>query len=117
MEKRNPIQHRMTRRSAAHDYTRPGLYHITMHVAETLGQPLGAVVGSLDAPDGSACISPKEREIINESVNRGFATITIHDNGFSDRYHPSEERLGLCAEGRLLLVTPWVYQYRGKEEQ
>ncbi len=65
----------------------------------------------------SACISPKEREIINESVNRGFATITIHDNGFSDRYHPSEERLGLCAEGRLLLVTPWVYQYRGKEEQ
>ena len=65
----------------------------------------------------SACISPKEREIINESVNRGFATITVHDNGFSDRYHPSEERLGLCAEGRLLLVTPWVYQYRGKEEQ
>ena len=270
MEKRNPIQHRMTRRSAAHDYTRPGLYHITMHVAETLAQPLGAVVGSLDAPDGSAarqplfeggycdvmpidarqletqrayikgnprsrllrmshrawlsvqrgaittalmpsalhgylqrecaphqatpealaaiegrlliagvktaghtapngrfiacdaygnralltehrclpvvyhrkdakrygeqkqrcldeaaqgavlvsaCISPKEREIINESVNRGFATITIHDNGFSDRYHPSEERLGLCAEGRLLLVTTWVYQYRGKEEQ
>ena len=54
MKMRNPIQHRMTRRSAAHDYTRPGLYHITMHVAETLGQPLGAVVGSLDAPDGSA---------------------------------------------------------------
>jgi hypothetical protein len=54
MEKRNPIQHQMTRRAVAHDYTRPGLYHITMHVAENLGQPLGAVVGSLEAPDGSA---------------------------------------------------------------
>ena len=54
MEKRNPIQHQMTRRAVAHDYTRPGLYHITMHVAEHLGQPLGAVVGSLEAPDGSA---------------------------------------------------------------
>lgn len=114
MEKRNPIQHRMTRRSVAHDYTRPGLYHITMHVAETLGQPFGAVVGSLDAPDGSA---DAPRTALTRVVNRGFATITIHDNGFSDRYHPSEERLGLCAEGRLLLVTPWVYQYRGKEEQ
>jgi hypothetical protein len=54
MNKRNPINHRMTRRAAAHDYTRPGIYHITMHVAESLGQPLGAVVGSLSAPDGSA---------------------------------------------------------------
>ena len=54
MEKKNPIQHQMTRRAVAHDYTRPGLYHITMHVAEHLGQPLGAVVGSLEAPDGSA---------------------------------------------------------------
>lgn len=65
----------------------------------------------------SACISPHEREIINECVNRGFATITIHDNGFPDRYHPSEERLRLCAESKQLLVSPWVYQYRGKNEQ
>ena len=65
----------------------------------------------------SACISPKEREIINESVNRGFATITIHDNGFADRYHPSADRLDLCAADRLLIVSPWQYQYRGKNEQ
>jgi len=65
----------------------------------------------------SACISPKEREIINECVNRGFPVITIHDNGFTDRYHPSAERQALCAEGRLLLVSPWKYQYRGKNEQ
>ena len=54
MEKRNPTQHRMTRRAAAHDYTRPGVYHITLHVADSLGQPFGAVVGDLSAPDGSA---------------------------------------------------------------
>ena len=65
----------------------------------------------------SACISPKEREIINESVHRGFPTIVIHDNGFPDRYHPSAESLALCASGRLLLVSPWKYQYRGKDEQ
>lgn len=43
----------MTRRAAAHDYTQAGIYHITMHVADGLGQ---------------------------------------------------------------LLVTPWQYQYRGKNE-
>ena len=54
MEKQNPTQHSMTRRAAAHDYTRPGIYHITLHVADDLGHPLGAVVGNLSAPDGSA---------------------------------------------------------------
>ena len=65
----------------------------------------------------SACISPCEREIINESVNHGFPVVLIADNGFPERYHPSTERINLCAEGRLLLVTPWQYQYRGKNEQ
>lgn len=116
MKMRNPIQHRMTRRSAAHDYTRPGLYHITMHVAETLGQPFGAVVGSLDALNVSADAPRTALTRVGQMVEHELLT-AIHDNGFSDRYHPSEERLGLCAEGRLLLVTPWVYQYRGKEEQ
>ena len=65
----------------------------------------------------SACISPREREIITESVNHGFPVITIHDNGFADRYHPSADRLDLCAADRLLIVSPWQYQYRGKNEQ
>lgn len=30
-------QHHMTRRAAAHDYSRPGIYHITMHVTEEAG--------------------------------------------------------------------------------
>ena len=62
-------------------------------------------------------IAPKEREIMDEAVNHGFPVITFHDNGFADRYHPSADRLDLCAEDRLLIVSPWKYQYRGKNEQ
>ena len=53
MEKSTTTIHSMTRRAAAHDYTRSGIYHITMHVADGLGQPLGAMAGSPSAPDGS----------------------------------------------------------------
>ena len=65
----------------------------------------------------SARIAPGEQEIMNEMVNRGFPTIIISDNGFPERYHPSTERIDRCASGQLLLVTPWQYQYRGKNEQ
>lgn len=43
----------MTRRAAAHDYSRPGTYHITLHVAEGRGCLLGTVVGDPMAADGS----------------------------------------------------------------
>ena len=43
----------MTRRAAAHDYSRPGTYHITLHVAEGRGCPLGTVVGDPMAADGT----------------------------------------------------------------
>ena len=65
----------------------------------------------------SARIASGEQEIMNEAVNHGFPVIVIADNGFPERYHPSAERIDLCAEGRLLIVTPWQYQYRGKNEQ
>jgi hypothetical protein len=42
--------------------------------------------------------------------------VLIADNGFSERYHPSQQRFTHCAEGRMLLVTPWQYQYRGKDD-
>ena len=40
-----------------------------------------------------------------------------HDYSLPGIYHPSTERINSCAAGRLLLVTPWQYQYRGKNEQ
>ena len=64
----------------------------------------------------SACISPREREIIDEAARHGFPVVLIADNGFPQVYHPSTDRIDRCADGRLLLVTPWQYQYRGKDE-
>lgn len=65
----------------------------------------------------SARISPDEQEIMNEMVNHGYPVIIINDNGFPERFHPSMERIERCAADKLLLVTPWQYQYRGKNEQ
>ncbi len=65
----------------------------------------------------SARIAPGEQEIMNEAMNHGSPVIIIADNGFPERYHPSMERIDRCAEGKLLIVTPWQYQYRGKNEQ
>lgn len=42
--------HSMTRRAIAHDYTRAGLYHITLHVAEGMGRPFGEVTGDPRPP-------------------------------------------------------------------
>jgi len=64
----------------------------------------------------SSRIAKGEQEIMNEAMAHGFAVILIADNGFADRYHPSGDHMDLCAESRLLIVTPWQYQYRPKDE-
>ena len=38
--------------------------------------------------------------------------IIIVDNGFPEIYHPSKEKINLCMENRLLLLSPWKYRYR-----
>ena len=60
----------------------------------------------------SARISPKEQEIMDAVIGEGIPVALIADNGMPERYHPSAERLRLCSEGRLLIVTPWRYRYR-----
>lgn len=73
-----------------------------------------------EAAAGSVLVSPRiakgEQEIMDEAVHDGFPVVMIHDNGFPDRYHPSAAQLDRCAAGRLLLVTPWRYRYRAKQE-
>ena len=64
----------------------------------------------------SARIAKGEQEIMDEALHRGFPVILIADNGFPEIYHPSAERIEQCAMGKLLIVTPWQYQYRKKEE-
>ena len=69
------------------------------------------------AARGIVLVSPRiakgEQAIIDEAIRNGFPVVLIVDNGFADRYHPSADRLTLCAAGRLLLVSPWSYEYHG----
>lgn len=73
-----------------------------------------------EAAKGAVLVSPRiapgEQDIMDEVVNRGFPVILIADNGFPEVYHPSTERIERCAEGMLLIVTPWKYHYRMKDE-
>ena len=68
------------------------------------------------AANGAILVSPRiapgEQEIIDEVIAQGHSVILITDNGFPEIYHPSEARLQLCTANRLLLLTPWIYQYR-----
>lgn len=61
-------------------------------------------------------IAKGEREIMDAARGMGYAVIVILDNGLPDIYHPSEERQDQCAEGRLLIISPWIYAYRHKDE-
>ena len=87
MIEKKPIQHRMTRRAAAHDYTRTGIYHITVNVADGLGQVLGSIVGSLSAPDGCAdaphtALSPVGQMVEHElltAIHDHYPMVTIQD--------------------------------------
>ena len=65
----------------------------------------------------SARIAKGEQEIIDESIAQEHPVILITDNGFPEIYHPSEARLQLCTTNRLLLVTPWAYQYHPANEE
>lgn len=60
----------------------------------------------------SARIAKGEQEIIDAAINNGYPVILIEDNGLPDLYHPSERRIDLCANSKLLIVTPWRYIYR-----
>lgn len=80
-------QHRLTQRALAHDYTRAGVYHITIHVADGLGQPLGKVTGNLSAPDGTAdaphtALTPigqmVEHELLH-TIHAFYPMVTIQD--------------------------------------
>ena len=64
----------------------------------------------------SARIAPGEQKIIDEVIAQEYPVILIVDNGFPEIYHPSEARLQQCVANRLLLLTPWTYQYRPANE-
>lgn len=73
-----------------------------------------------EAQGGTVLVSPRiakgEQEILDEAAHHGLPVVILHDNGFPERYHPSAAQLDRCAAGRLLLVSPWRYEYRPKGE-
>lgn len=64
----------------------------------------------------SARIARGEQDIMDAASAAGYPVIRIIDNGFSDRYHPSEEMIDACANSHLLLMSPWRYQFRRKDD-
>ena len=67
-------EHRMTRRRKANDYSQLGMYHITLRVADGMGQPLGSVVGDpavADGRDGAPHVelTPLGQMVRNELLN------------------------------------------------
>ena len=63
----------------------------------------------------SARIAKGEQNIMDEALHRGFPVVLIVDNGFPEVYHPSAERIAYCSMGKMLLVSPWQFQYRKKD--
>lgn len=62
----------------------------------------------------SAAISPKEKVVLREAMNRGYSIILLKENGFPKLYKPSGEAFDACAEGRLLQVSPWEFHMERK---
>ena len=57
----------------------------------------------------SAAISPREKEVMREAMNRGYNIILLRENGFPKLYKPSGEVFDACAEGLLLQISPWEF--------
>lgn len=60
----------------------------------------------------TACVSPKEREIVKLLQRELLPVIVVVDNGFSEKYKPSGQAFYAVAEARRLEVSPWEYEYR-----
>lgn len=63
----------------------------------------------------TACVSPKERDIVKLLQQELLPVIEVMDNGFSDRYKPTGKAFYAVAEQRRLEVSPWEYEYRRRE--
>ncbi|MBR5395601.1 MAG: transposase [Bacteroidaceae bacterium] len=58
----------------------------------------------------SAAISPGEKAIIRTAFDEGLPLIVLLDNGLDAMSKPSGERFRACAEGRLLLLSPFPHR-------
>lgn len=63
----------------------------------------------------TACVSPKERDIVKTLQQELLPVIAVMDNGFSERYKPCGKAFYAVAEALRLEVTPWEYEYLPRE--
>ncbi len=57
----------------------------------------------------SPSISPGEKSIMRAAFDEGLPMIVLLSNGFAPLQKPSGERFRACAEGRLLLLSPFPH--------
>lgn len=57
-----------------------------------------------------AAISPKEKEVMHEAMDRGYNVIYLRDNGFPDLYKPAGRAFDACCAGRLLQISPFDFR-------
>ncbi len=57
----------------------------------------------------SPFISPQEKLVMKVLLQEQHPFVLLTDNGFRDYYKPADELFDACAEGRLLILSPWLY--------
>lgn len=57
----------------------------------------------------SPFISPDEKQVMQVLMREQRHFILLTDNGFRDYYKPADTLFDACAEGRLLILSPWPY--------
>ncbi len=72
-----------------------------------------------EARRGTVLISPfisdDERAVRDEALREGLRIIVICDHGFGEMYKPEKMYFDACAEGRILMLSPWTYKQRYQE--
>lgn len=57
----------------------------------------------------SPFISPDEKQVMQVLLKEQRSFILLTDNGFRDYYKPVDSLFDACAQGRLLILSPWPY--------
>lgn len=57
----------------------------------------------------SPFISPDEKQVMQVLLRAHHPFVLLTDNGFRDYYKPGDTLFEACAEGRLLILSPWSY--------
>lgn len=96
------------------------LFPLICHRADALlfDQQKAAVLKAAREQGGvivTACVSPKERDIVKQLQQELLPVIEVMDGGFSDKYKPTGKAFYAVAERRRLEVSPWEYEYRQRE--